>query len=313
MAKVSKEKALLEDQKEEKYSGVERILFFATPIVFTVILLGVLLTLFNVNWRNTVLSWAENIPVVNQWVDAAGEDEKQGADSPKKDTAVEQPKSDAKKVEELKELLASKDADLRNLASARKELETQVTDLKKQVSELKQKRTKETANAEQYDKQIKDLADMYARMMPSKAAPILENLATEEIVLVLDAMKQENRVKVLEKMNPKVAADASIMLKDVMPSENLQVKALQARLNKQEPAKKTHNGLDQTSLSKTFTSMTPKNGATVILETAKISPEKALAVLNAVDDDTRSKLLNAMTEIDKVKTTSLVSKLLPNK
>lgn len=56
------------EEKESNYSGFERFLFFATPILFTIVLVAVLLTLFNANWRNHVLSLAEQIPIVNEWI-----------------------------------------------------------------------------------------------------------------------------------------------------------------------------------------------------------------------------------------------------
>lgn len=300
-------------EKESGYSGFERFLFFATPILFTVILLAVLLTLFNANWRNQMIALAENIPIVNEWI-SSDKDKAEGKEpgKAKKENKNIQKEQD-EQIVELKALLASKDADLRNLADARKTLEEQVATLNKEIKDLRAERREEQVTEEQYAQQVKDLANLYAKMMPSKSAPILENLATEELVLVLDAMKQEDRAKVLEKMNPKVAADASIRLKDVKPADNLEVRALQARLKKNEASKEAHNGLDQTQLSQTFASMTPKSAASILLETAKISPEKALNVLNTVDDATRSRLLNAMTEEDKEATAKLVSKLLPSK
>ncbi|MFD3268833.1 MotE family protein [Paenibacillus dendritiformis] len=300
-------------EKESGYSGFERFLFFATPILFTIILLAVLLTLFNANWRNQMIALAENIPIVNQWV-SSDKDKAEGKEPGKaKKENKNIPKEQEEQIAELKALLASKDADLRNLADARKTLEEQVANLNKEIKDLRAERHEEQVTEEQYAQQVKDLANLYAKMMPSKSAPILENLATEELVLVLDAMKQEDRAKILEKMNPKVAADASIRLKDVKPADNLEVRALQARLKKNEASKEAHNGLDRTQLSQTFASMTPKSAASILLETAKISPEKALNVLNTVDDATRSRLLNAMTEEDKQATAKLVSKLLPSK
>ncbi|RJG22293.1 primosomal protein [Paenibacillus thiaminolyticus] len=300
-------------EKESGYSGFERFLFFATPILFTIILLAVLLTLFNANWRNQMIALAENIPIVNEWI-SSDKDKAEGKEpgKAKKENKNIQ-KEQEEQIAELKALLASKDADLRNLADARKTLEEQVANLNKEIKDLRAERREEQVTEEQYAQQVKDLANLYAKMMPSKSAPILENLATEELVLVLDAMKQEDRAKILEKMNPKVAADASIRLKDVKPADNLEVRALQARLKKNEATKEAHNGLDQTQLSQTFSSMTPKSAASILLETAKISPEKALNVLNSVDDATRSRLLNAMTEEDKQATAKLVAKLLPSK
>lgn len=303
---------MTEEEKESNYSGFERFLFFVTPIIFAIILIGVLLTLFNANWRNQLVSIASEIPIVNKWV-TPDEAAKEKAKEEKKEKANQDDvKSPSDQITELKALLASKDQDLRVLADKRKTLEGEVAELKHELQTLKSNRQEEQANQEQSDRQIKDLANVYAKMMPSKAAPILENMATEEIVLVLNAMKQDNRVKVLEKMNPKVAAEASMMLKDIKPSDNLEVRALQARLKKNESTKEAQTGLDRSQLSKTFSSMTPKSGASFLLEIAKINPDKALTVLSTVDDATRSKLINAMTDLDKTRTAKLVSKLLPN-
>ncbi|MGG0814829.1 primosomal protein [Paenibacillus alvei] len=303
---------MTEEEKESNYSGFERFLFFVTPIIFAIILIGVLLTLFNANWRNQLVSIASEIPIVNKWV-TPDEATKEKAKEEKKEKAKQDDaKAQSDQITELKALLTSKDQDLRVLADKRKTLEGEVAELKHELQTLKSNRQEEQTNQEQSDRQIKDLANIYAKMMPSKAAPILENMTTEEIVLVLNAMKQDNRVKVLEKMNPKVAAEASMMLKNIKPSDNLEVRALQARLKKNESTKEAQTGLDRSQLSKTFSSMTPKSGASFLLETAKINPDKALTVLSSVDDATRSKLINAMTDLDKTKTAKLVAKLLPN-
>ncbi|WP_028595575.1 MotE family protein [Paenibacillus assamensis] len=306
---------MAQEMYEEKtsYSGFERFLFIITPIVFTVILLGVLLTLFNVDWRNNILNWAEDIPVINKLLPESDKKESAGEADSKKDEDKDSSPSDPsaeEQIADLKELLASKDKDLRVLADKRQALESEVKDLKKQVNEFKQQN--ENSDKDSYTKQIKELASMYGKMMPSKAAPIMENWAPEEVSLIMSEMKEEQRVKILEKMNPKVAADVSMILKDSKSSENQQIAALQARLKKQQVQEKSHTGLDKTELSKTFASMTPQSGAEVLLETAKVSPTKALAVLNTVDNNVRSKLLDAMTKIDKEATAKLVAKLLPN-
>ena len=266
--------------------------------------------LVNSDWRDNVLAWADQVPILNKIV----------PDQDKSDTAgkvdnkdEEKGPTEAEQIIELKNLLASKDNDLRTLADKRKELEAQVDDLSKQLKTQQNKDEQTRISEEEYAKQVKDLANMYANMMPSKAAPIMENLTVEEMVLVFNAMKTESRVKILEKMNAKVAAEVSIRLKDITPSADLELAALQSRLNKQEAASKSQTGLDSTQLSRTFSSMSANSAAEIVLETAKISNDKALAVLNKVDDATRSKLLNAMTEMDKETTAKLVTKLLPNK
>ncbi|MGZ9584636.1 MotE family protein [Paenibacillus marinisediminis] len=298
------------EEKEKRYSIFERILLFATPIFFTIILLGGLLMLVNDEWRNNVLVWADEVPVLNKLVPEPDKP----AEAKKKETKeAEQKPSESEQIKDLKELLASKDNDLRVLADKKKELEGQVDTLTQQVKELQNKDEQKRLTAEEYAQEVKDLANMYAKMMPSKAAPVMENLTIDEMVLVFDSMNTESRVKIMEKMNPKIAAEVSIRLKDVTTAENMQIAALQSRLNKQEAEGTPQTELDSTQLSKTFASMPAKSAADIILETAKISEQKAIAILNNVDDATRSKLISAMTEADKVATAKLVSKILPNK
>src|SRR5690606_36912857 len=102
--------------------------------------------------------------------------------------------------------------------------------LEEQLKALQEQETIKTQSEEQYKQQIQQLANMYAKMSPSKAAPILENMTLKETVLVLSVMNADDRGKVLEKMDPKLAADASIQLKDMVPAKDLQIAALQERL-----------------------------------------------------------------------------------
>lgn len=298
------------EENEKQYSIIERMLLFATPILFTIVLLAGLLMLVNSEWRNYILTWADQVPVLNKIVPAPDKPKVVEKDKPKE--PEEAKPSEGAQIESLKQLLASKDQDLRVLADKRTELEQQVNELSTQVKKLQQDEEQKLISTEEYAEQVKDLANMYAKMMPSKAAPVMENLTVEEMVLVFDAMKADSRVKIMEKMNPKVAAEVSIQLKDVTSSEDKAIAALQSRLNKKEEIGKTHTGLDSTQLNQTFASMSANSGAEIVLETAKISQDKALAVLNNVDDATRSQLLTAMTGLDKEATAKLISKLLPN-
>lgn len=299
-------KDLIEEKEEDQpYTKFERFLFFATPIIFLIVLLIVLLFVFSSNWRGQMLDIVEKVPIVNKWLPDQGK--KPSTDEGKKEAEPDL----NKEVEDLKALLASKDNDLRVLADKRTELEQKVKELSTKVEQAEKRQESDRATSEEYEKQVKELANMYASMMPSKAAPIMENLTMDELVLVFNAMKNDDRVKILEKMNPKIAAEASIRLKDVKPTESQAIAALQSRLTKMETDKKPSTGLDKAQINRTFASMTPKSGADILLETAKISQDKVLAVLNAVDDSTRSKLIDAMTQIDNAATAKIVAKLFP--
>ncbi|WP_422657294.1 MotE family protein [Paenibacillus sp. EC2-1] len=299
--------------KEESNGGFERILIFLIPIIFTIVLVGVLLTLFNINVRNGVLDLANKVPIIKEWVPdpvLTPEEEKLKA-------IKDQEESDEATIKELKKQLAEKETSLKELSEQKKVESNKVKDLQAQVEEM-QNRTSATDEPEEdsYTKQIRELAKVYADMSPSKAAPIMQNLTLEEMVLMLSEMKSAKRVAILEKMDPKTAADATMMLKDAKPAEDLAIAALQARLKKNEATKETvksTENLDKNQLSQTFSQMTPKNAADLLLQTYKISSAKTITILNTVDDGTRARILNAMSTIDPELTAKVLNRLMGSK
>ncbi|MBM6387799.1 kinesin [Paenibacillus illinoisensis] len=306
------------DIEKESGSGWEKFLMISIPIVFTVVLLGVLLTLFNVDIRNNMLELANKIPVVKDWVpDPVLDPEKE-----KLDESEKQVESAEATIEKLKSQVAAKETELQAAKEATTTEAKKASDLQAKLDEAEE--AAETAAAEvpesesDYQKQIKDLAKMYADMSPSKAAPILQNMTNEEMVLLLSAMQSTARTKVLEKMDPKTAADVTMMMKDAKPSGDLALDALQSRLKKETAATTTTSttnskNLDKTQLSQTFSSMSASSGAKLLLETYKLSPDKTLTILNSVDDATRSQLLENMSTENSAETAKILNRLMGNK
>ncbi|WP_337032221.1 MotE family protein [Paenibacillus illinoisensis] len=306
------------DIEKESGSGWEKFLMISIPIVFTVVLLGVLLTLFNVDIRNNMLELANKIPVVKDWVpDPVLDPEKE-----KLDESEKQVESAEATIEKLKSQVAAKETELEAAKEAATTEAKKASDLQAKLDETE--KAAEAASAEvpesesDYQKQIKDLAKMYADMSPSKAAPILQNMTNEEMVLLLSAMQSTARTKVLEKMDPKTAADVTMMMKDAKPSGDLALDALQSRLKKETAATTTTSttnskNLDKTQLSQTFSSMSASSGAKLLLETYKLSPDKTLTILNSVDDATRSKLLENMSTENSAETAKILNRLMGNK
>ena len=96
------------DIEKESGSGWEKFLMISIPIVFTVVLLGVLLTLFNVDIRNNMLELANKIPVVKDWVpDPVLDPEKE-----KLDESEKQVESAEATIEKLKSQVAAKETEL---------------------------------------------------------------------------------------------------------------------------------------------------------------------------------------------------------
>ncbi|WP_059045352.1 MotE family protein [Paenibacillus rubinfantis] len=305
--------ALDEELEEESGGGFSRFLFFMTPILFTVVLLGVLLTLFNIDFRNTLIDLGNRIPVVKNLVPdpKVPEDEvEQAAEEEQK-----QKESTEATVKELKDQLAQQQVELQTANQQAAEQQEKVKELQDQLATVQQEASvqQQSAEAEAYQKEVKKLANLYAEMSPSKAAAIFDKLTTEETLQMLSVMSNESKVAILEKMNPQKAADISIKLKDVNTSEDLAIAALQSRLKMEAAADSstttTGTGLSDTELSQTFSSMAAEDAAKLVLQTYKLSPEKGLKILKSVNGTTRSKILAEMAKADEKTSVKILNQL----
>ncbi|WP_334072983.1 MULTISPECIES: MotE family protein [Paenibacillus] len=301
----------LDEELEESGGGLSRFLFFMTPILFTVVLLGVLLTLFNVNIKQSLLDIGEKIPIVKNWIPDQTEEVAKDAE---KDEKKQQESTEAT-VKELKEQVAKQEDELKQANQLAAEQETKTKELQEQLdtaqnAEEEQKKAEEEAA---YLKEVKKLASIYSAMSPSKAAAIFDKLTTDETLQMFSVMSNESKVAILEKMDPEKAANISIRLKDVKPAEDLAIAALQSRLKKEAteeaPAKASGAALDDAQLSQTFRTMSADSASKLIVQTYKISPEKALKILKSIDDTTRSKILDAMTKADEKLSVKIVNQL----
>lgn len=303
------------------YSGFERFLFFITPILFTAIILGVMLLLFNKEWRQSAMDIGNRIPGLKAIIPdpvaptADGNSDEQLTVS-----------NARQKVDELKKMLAERETTLKQATTQAETQKKAIDDLNAKVEQLNKQLQDKSIASEQYDARIKSLADMYGKMTPSKAAPILEAMAADEAALVLGAMSESQRGRLLEKMTPKAAADATQRIKDANSVDNPEISALQARIKQLETEAKTLKSQNQTlkekagtaaeslnadELSKTFGSMQPERAATLLLTMAQNNQSKALRILGVVDDTARSKILDAMSKENAKTTSSLLGKLMP--
>jgi flagellar motility protein MotE (MotC chaperone) len=292
------------------YGGMERFLiWFLIPFVFTAVLLGVLLTIFDYDVMNNVLRTAKTIPVISNIVPepkakvsegkplGTTNQSGQGASAP---TAEED-------IQALNIKLGEKDQDLKNTDLALKQRDQTIKELQSKNSALEEQIKTKTLSDTEYAAQIQQLASLYAKMSPSKSAPIMENLTVAEMVLVLHAMKTDDRVKILEKMDAKKAAEASILLKDQTTARDQQIAALQQRLLLiATPDPKASTKLSKDDLGATFSSMTPKSAAVVLMEMQISNPDKVISILSSMESAGRSKIITAISEQSK-ETAALIS------
>ncbi|CAG7623562.1 MotE family protein [Paenibacillus allorhizosphaerae] len=297
-------------EQSSSYGAMERFLiWFLIPFVFTAVLLGVLLTIFDYDVMNGVLRAANKIPVVNTIIpdpktkSAEGSPEQSKAPAPVGSAASSQ----EDKLAQLQAKLDQQSADLKKAEAAVQQRDLQIKDLQLKNSSLEEKNKTKTLTEDEYTIQIQQLATMYSKMTASKAAPIMENLTTRELVLILGMMKTDDRVKILEKMDPKKAAEASILLKDQTNVRDAQIAALQDRVKQlSAPDPKAADKLTKDDLGSTFANMTPKSSAAVLLEMQKTNPDKVISILSSMDSAGRSKVLSALSDLSK-ETAALIS------
>jgi flagellar motility protein MotE (MotC chaperone) len=293
------------DVEKSSYGAFERFLFFATPIIFTMVLLGVLFALFDQSLMNGMLRVANKIPVLEQFVpDPASPVNKT---TPTKSAEVE--KDTDTQLAELKNTIKQLEADLNGTDSANQKKDQTIKDLKTQITALEEKLKTKTQTDEQYRAQIQQLANMYTKMSPSKAAPILENMTLKETVLVLSEMKPDDRGKVLEKMDAKKAADASIQLKDIVPAKDREMAALQERLTVNQAQAAVPQQISKEDLGATFSAMDTKSASTILLEMNALNQAKVMAILSTMDSGARSRVLAEMAKTNKPVAAALSSKL----
>lgn len=305
----------MELENEESAGKFERFLFLMIPIIFTLVLLGVLLTLFNMDIRENVLKVANKIPYIEKIIPDPKVEPGSLADDPQAQSE-EQAKSSESTIKELKTRLAEQAAQLTQAEEEKAAQETKVQALQKQIDEMKKEEAAAVEEEEDpYEVKVTELAKLYAGMKASKAAPIMENLTTEEMVQIFSAMNNAGKTAILEKMDPAKAAEVSIGLKETADSTDMAIAALQSRLKKEAaatPAASAGN-LDKVKLSQTFSSMPAADAATLLGSMYSVSPDKVITILNTVSDSVRSSILGEMTQKDSAQTAKIVNRLMGGK
>jgi flagellar motility protein MotE (MotC chaperone) len=301
-------------ETEKTYSWFERFLFYTLPVLFTLLLTGVLLTVFGYNVLDETLRVANKIPGVSKIVpdplpsetelkaaiQQAKDGEDAGAQSDEEEADTQNAASEA----------AAKDDQIKQLASESAKKDERIADLTAKVDELQAQLDKLALSDEEYTDSVRKLADVYAKMTPSKSAPVIESLTLSERVLVLSLMKQNQQVAILEKMDPQTAAETSIRLKDVAPAKDAQIAALQERLKRSDSTQAaTSEELTESEVSQTFAQMDPDKAAAVLLAMSEANLNKVVNIIRFMDAAPRAAVLNALTDLSKDQAAKITEKL----
>lgn len=301
------------DVEKNSYGAFERFLFYTTPLIFLLVLLGVLFALLDSTVMNHVLAAANKVPFIERFVPDPKPVEKitlsstAGSQQSAGETASE---THLAAIEQLKSQLAGAQADLQSAVGLGQQKDETIKALEAKLIELEAQLVGKTQTDEEYRAQVQQLASIYAGMQASRAAPILEALSLQERVLVMSEMRPVDRGKLLEKMRPTLAAETSIQLKDAIPAKDMQLAALQSRLdlNRQREVQAA-SGITKDDLGQTFSQMTPKSAATVLIEMSGAGQQRVIDILKAMDNAGRAKVLSAIADTNKTLAAELGNKL----
>lgn len=286
------------DAEKHAYGALERFLYIILlPVLFTLVLVGVLLTLFDYDVKGALYQIGRTIPVVKSFVPA-----EEGHVNPANATVLLE-----ERLSGLEAELAEKNARIAELQSELAAREQAYEALEADIEGLLLGRERAAEDAAEYRAQLKALANMYTGMSAGKAAAILEQMSLPELVLILYEMRTDDRGTLLARMDPEIAAAASLELKDITESNwaEFERKARGAR----DGTDDGDAGLSVAELAGTFAVMEPESAATILLELNKQNAGKTVAILGAMTEQARSRVLTAIAETSAADAAALADRL----
>ncbi|HJV47266.1 MAG TPA: hypothetical protein VJ824_16230 [Bacillota bacterium] len=261
----------------EKANGKLETIFyiFVIPLLFTLILTGILLNFLGYPVISTMEHWGSKIPVVKNFVPGA---EKQNADSKEegKSTEAGQAQDQTAKQQDAKQQTNANQSN----ANQNSDTQKQIDDLKKQNEEL-QKQLEAKKSQENQDK-IQQAAGLFANMSSSKAVNIIEAMSIDEAAYSLSGLDEEQQSSILGAFkDPKKAANVSALMKEIaLGSDEKQVKVLAQKL--QSP---------NAVLTDTISVMPAAQSAVIIQNMMTMSQKDAMDVMKSLNTTTRSQIL----------------------
>jgi len=298
-----------EQVEKSGLNGFERLLVIVLiPAVFTIILIAVLFSLIDANLFQDIQRQAHQIPVIGSFIPApkaVTDNTNTNADSP--DDKIKQ---QDQRITDLNQKVADQLTTINSANAASIIQNNTIKSLQAQVTTLTDQLKAKTASDAEYAAQIQKTAQIYANMDPGKAALIINNLTLAEQVLIFSQMKQQDQVNILQKMDPAIAAKASIALKDIVPAKDQEIAALQARISAQDTNNKVQP-LTNADLALTFASMTAANAADILMQLYSSTPAKVVAILSAMATQPRSQIITALDALSKPIAAAITAKLAP--
>lgn len=230
-------------EEEKSYTKWEWFLYIILlPTLFTLILVGIILTFMKVDVISPIIEVGRKIPFVEKILpDSKKVDDDEFVlyeNTFNNQTGTNQNEATGQEPNQFEQDLIEKEAQIVELQGDLDSSKGQIEALEMELDQLKQSIIPEVKNEEQR-KKIKELAQTYSAMTSSKSAPILSNLKPEEAVQILAEMDSKKKSQILAKMDPQTAADLTMLLKNYDLADGTtdqalaeRIKELEAELNK---------------------------------------------------------------------------------
>lgn len=276
------------DEMERPYSKLQWFFYMIfVPALFGLILAAMLFTFLGYNVIDQVKGLAEKLPGRSEPTSEQASGVGQQVD-PDQQLVLAQ--------NELDQLLQENEHLHREL----EQFKTLAQELEKQLGEQEEAQVQEKISAEEREQQIRELGRMYGSMSASRAANILSEMSISEAALILSVMRQQERTAILGRLDPSLAAQITVMLKETSLVEDLDRAALQERVQiltralDEQDREEGKTSIYQ--LAKTFGSL-PANRAAEMLENmanTQADFQLGVQILTLMSNDQRSAILGAM-------------------
>ncbi len=182
----------METEKQE-YSKLQWFFFVIfIPVVFTLTLVLIILSVAGFDVIGKAKSMITNIPVVENLVNKEKENPDETAIAVKEQETQGENKKLEKTIEEQANMISALESDVGAKEKEVQKLTQEISSLEKQIEEI--------AKAEEESKS-RDIGKLYDNMSSKKAAEIIPNLTQDDALLILSSLDDKQVADILSKMS----------------------------------------------------------------------------------------------------------------
>ncbi|TLS36634.1 MotE family protein [Pseudalkalibacillus caeni] len=265
-------------RKKERTSFREiAVHYFLIPVFFTLLLSGIILSFIGYD----VKAISENVPFISGVFSA------------------DETKAESEESENNRARLNEQERQLRLNEQKLDEKDRMISGLKEENEKLKKSLEEKRQTEEERFQKLKELAELYADMTPTKSAAIVENLTLTEAAMIIDQMESNQKSAILSRVNPAFAANVTVAMKELEKAENPEIDALQQRIDVyMKSLVPEEQNLSVAKLAKTIDKIPDDQAASILEAMAQSETEKELAmkVLNELGESKQNTLLSEIDE-----------------